>query len=366
MKRFLTMCCLCALTLPWTGVIWGQDAAAKDRKKSITVYPVVLNSGAPVPGLPADMPNRIAEVIGVVLERDGMKDTELADAAFVPPEKTDLAKSAEAFAQYVKERNLNTEYALYGQFFGTPGKGIDEIRIVVADRQGKVILSEQRNKEQLQQPGEERIDPMSASCGLVERVRGLWGLADVNEGDVPEGKLEKRLKEKSGMPPASEFEEMKKRLDVLKEKVKTGKIAVYPIHIWLDKSDQSGAVQLAKMINESGVCQAITTDADPNLKIKGNINEQIILWDTARAFRDFLRKNPPPADYALLASYVAVSPDGKREAGAVHLILCDKAGDWVLVDFQNDHHADFQSIAPKTADDCNRLAVVRLKSHLSK
>ncbi len=299
----------------------------------------------------------------MVLERDGMKDIELADAAFVPPEKADLAKTAEAFGQYVKERNLNTEYAVYGQFFGTPGKGIDEIRIVVADRQGKIVLSEQRNKEQLQQPGEERIDPMTASCQLVERIRGLWGLADVNEGDAPEGKLEKRLKEKSGIPPTSEFEEMKKRLDALKEKIKTSKITVYPIHIWLDKGDESGAVQLAKMISESGVCRAKTADADPNLKIKGNMNEQIILWDTARAFRDFIRKNPPSTEYALLASY-AVSPDGKHEAGAVHLVLCNKAGDWVLVDFQNNHHEDFQSIAPKTVDDCNRLAVVRLKHRL--
>ena len=156
---------------------------------------------------------------------------------------------------------------------------------------------------------------------------------------------------------------MKKRQNTLKANAASSKVTVYPIHLW-GGSHTSAAGQLAKLINEAKIFQAEVTDANPNLNIKGNSNEQKILWDTARAFRDFLRKNPPPTDYALLASY-AVSPDGKHEAGAVHLVLCDKSGDWVLVDFQNDHHEDFQSIAPKTVEDCNRLAVMRLKTRLS-
>ena len=88
--------------------------------------------------------------------------------------------------------------------------------------------------------------------------------------------------------------------------------------------------------------------------------------DTARAFRDFLRKNPPETGYALLADYgIGKSESGKTTVGAVHLIVCDRQGDWVLVDYQNSHHADFQEIDPRSRDDCNRLAARRLKSRLS-
>jgi hypothetical protein len=121
------------------------------------------------------------------------------------------------------------------------------------------------------------------------------------------------------------------------------------------------------MLNEQGVCQAEASETDPKLKIQGDPNEQKILWDTARAFRDFVRNNPPTTEYALLADYgISPASDGKQQANHVHLILCDRAGDWVLADYQNSHHPDFQSIAPKSRDDCCRLAVKRLKGCLSK
>ena len=41
-----------------------------------------------------------------------------------------------------------------------------------------------------------------------------------------------------------------------------------------------------------------------------------------------------------------------------------RAGDWVIVDFQNDHWEDFQSIDPKTKEDCNRLVVRRMKGYM--
>ena len=62
------------------------------------------------------------------------------------------------------------------------------------------------------------------------------------------------------------------------------------------------------------------------------------------------------ADYGLRDA-----TDGAQRAHHVHIILCNRAGDWVLVDFQNSHHADFQGIDPKTVDDCNQLVVLRAK-----
>jgi len=92
---------------------------------------------------------------------------------------------------------------------------------------------------------------------------------------------------------------------------------------------------------------------------KGNV--QKVLWDTARAFRDFVRKNPPATDYVAFADYGL----SDTQVHYVHLIICDRAGDWVLIEMQNSHHPDFQRLAPESAADCNRLVVARLKNWLS-
>ena len=51
--------------------------------------------------------------------------------------------------------------------------------------------------------------------------------------------------------------------------------------------------------------------------------------------------------------------------GAVHWILCDQRGDWVMVDFQNSHHGDFQELTPESVEDCLELVKVRLKKRLA-
>ncbi len=92
-------------------------------------------------------------------------------------------------------------------------------------------------------------------------------------------------------------------------------------------------------------------------------NEQKPLWELARAFQKHVKRNPPEADYALLADYM-MDPRAGRGAWAVHFVICDRDGEWVIVDFQNNHHGDFQSIDPKTFDDCGRLVAKRLEGYL--
>jgi hypothetical protein len=293
-----------------------------------------------------------------------MKEIEIADTEFSPPEKADLTKVAEAFGQFVRSRKLSTEYALYGQFLGTPGKGVDEIRLVVVDRQGKVVLSERRDREQLSRLGEERVDLLIAGYHLVCRLQGLWGLADPNRNDAPEGKMAKLAAEKSGLPPKSEREAMKSRLDGLKKTVKTSTVAVFPVRV-SGKGDAQAAGRLAEMLTNEGLGRAEPASTDPKLEIKPNTNQMRIAWDIARAFQDFLRKNPPVADYALLADYaIGRTADGKTGVAGVQLILCDQKGGWVLVTLRNSHHPDFQRINPQSPDDCNRLVVEVMKNDL--
>ena len=330
---------------------------ASATAKSVTVFPIVLNSGKPISGVPANMSKQSAELVGLFLERGGVKEIEIADTQFSPSEKDDLVKLAEAFGQFVRSRNLRTEYALYGQFLGTPGKGVDEIRLVVVDRQGKIVLSERRDQQQLAQLGEKKVDPMIASYHLVCRLQGLWGLADPNRKDAPEGKMARLWVEKSALPPKSEQEAVTVRLNGLKKRIKTSTVAVFPVRV-SGKSDEQVAARLAAMVTKEGCGRAVPVSTDPKLDIKPNTNQTRIVWDIARAFRDFLRKNPPATDYALLADYgIGRTPAGKTEVGGVQFIVCDRKGDWVLVTGRNSHQPDFQQIDPQSPDDCNRLVV---------
>ena len=197
---------------------------------------------------------------------------------------------------------------------------------------------------------------------MVCQLREFWGLADPEEKDAPEGKMAKLWAEKSGLPPKSEREAIESRLNAVKKTFKTSTVAVYPIRV---ESGTQVAARLAEMLTQEGLCRAEASSTDPKLPIQGSTNQTRILWDTARAFRDFLRKNPPAADYALFANYgIGRSSDGKTVVGGIQFILCDRSGDWVLLELQNDHHSDFQRIDPQSPDDCNRLVTESLKNRL--
>jgi hypothetical protein len=91
-------------------------------------------------------------------------------------------------------------------------------------------------------------------------------------------------------------------------------------------------------------------------------NEMKVLWDLAREFRDYAKKNPVDADYVLYADY-RFNPQ-RWQAGFVHFVVCDRQGEWVLVDMQNSHHPDYQSIKPTSREDCDKLLLKRLEHHL--
>ena len=303
--------------------------------KSVTVYPIILNSGAPMPGVSADMSKHMAELVGLFLERGGMKETEIADAKFIPPQDADLAKAAEAFGQFVQSQNLKTEYAIYGQFLGTPGKGADEIRLIVVNRQGKVVLTKRLDRQQLLLKQllsrEKTIDPMLACYYAFGQLQGFWGLADPNRKDAPEGKMAKLWAEKSGLPPKAEQQAMQARLKTLKQTIKTSTIAVF-VQVSGTSSDAKAADALAELLTHGGLGHAEAIRAELKFEIKPNNNQVRVISDTAKAFQDFLRKNPPATDYALLAEYgIGRFPDGRTAVDGIGLIVCDRHGNWVLV-----------------------------------
>ncbi|NNE07693.1 MAG: hypothetical protein HKN20_03940 [Gemmatimonadetes bacterium] len=99
----------------------------------------------------------------------------------------------------------------------------------------------------------------------------------------------------------------------------------------------------------------------PLLKGEGWPNEMAVLWIFARAAREQVREQPQGSGYALFADYW-FAPDGR--VWAVHFVVCDQNGDWVIVDMQNSHHEDFRKIDPKDIADCDRIVQERLAMYL--
>jgi hypothetical protein len=138
-------------------------------------------------------------------------------------------------------------------------------------------------------------------------------------------------------------------------------VIVYPARVGGDHTDQSSATRLSKLLNEAKLCQATVAKTGPVLEGEGWPNEMRVLWLFAHAAREYARQHPADSDYVLFADYWD-SP--RKTTWAVHFVVCDRAGDWVIVDLQNSHHPDFQRINPKTLADGDRLMLERLKTYL--
>ena len=115
------------------------------------------------------------------------------------------------------------------------------------------------------------------------------------------------------------------------------------MYLWLCKAQPAKQPLLLK-----------ASQADPN--------EMKVLWDLAREFRDYARKNPTNADYVLYAHYV-FNPQ-HWEQGFVHFIVCDRKGEWVNADLQNSHHHAYRTAKPISRDDCDRILLERLRWYL--
>lgn len=170
------------------------------------------------------------------------------------------------------------------------------------------------------------------------------------------------MEERNGLPPESEREALPERQKSFKETRQKASIAIFPGRV-AGASIAANAEELAKMITDAGLCKSVFAAQSPLLKTsQADPSEMKVLWDLARAFKEYVKKNPSDADYTLYADYV-FNPE-KWEQGYVHFVVCDRNGEWVIVDLQNSHHPDYQEVKPRSREDCNRLLVKRLTGYL--
>ncbi len=320
---------------------------------SLTVLPVILA------GQPFD---RVAEVVGLLLEQQGLKNIELGAIPFAPASGTEMEKLASSLGEFVKKNPITTEFALYAEYNGSRQIGLVELRAVVVDKAGQLVWMDRQGAQDEAMQRLESKEPMTISVLLAERLSPALGLNEETAKTAQPGKMARRMEERSGLPPESERARLPERQKLLKESRQKVTLAIFPARIG-GAVNAASAIELAAMINSAGLCKSAPAVQSPLLKAsQAEPNEMKILWDLAREFREYGKKNPADADYTLYADY-GFNPE-QWEQGFVHFVVCDRSGEWVIVDMQNAHQPDYQSVKPRSREDCNRLLVQRLQGYL--
>lgn len=324
-------------------------AAPLPSNASVTVFPVLL-AGRPH----ADAAN----VVGILLERGGLQQVELAAATFTPDANQDFAAQNAAFGAFVAQHGVPTDYALLASYHGSP-RGVTEVRGTLVDKQGRLVCCERLVPGDVAFDRSKPGDPMDCSVLLVQQLRGPLRLDDPTRAGAPEGKLAARMKQKSGVPPEAEFTAMRERLAAWKQAGRPS-VLVYPPRVG-DEFPAEAARTLAAAIEKTGAARATAVAAPLPFAATPSSNEQQVLWSAARSIQQAVRQAPPLADYVLCADFLMARD---QPAGAVHTFVLTPAGEFVIVDFQNSHHADFQRLPPTSLAACCELVALRLANSL--
>jgi hypothetical protein len=337
---------------------------AEGAEASVTVFPVAIWATNKPEKRVGGIGQDAGKVLGVLLEQAGMGNLEVADSVFVLPADVDFDESPGRFGEFVRANPIKTDYALYAEIVGQTGNPpqFKEVRSVIVNKAGEAVWLDRQTRDDR---AFKRAKPgclMSCCVLLSERVRKQLRIPRSARDDSGEGRLARMFAESAPGADKAERNAMEKRQAVMKKAGRGVKVAVYPVRFSDEEVSQESAAQLVGLLNKKKLCKAEAVDSPLRVEIKPNHNEQKLLWDLADAFQAHIRQNPPESDYALLADYMMSRQ--KNRAHAVHFVVCDRAGEWVIVDFQNNHHGDFQSIDPKAPEDCGRLVAKRLKGYL--
>lgn len=314
------------------------------RKSSVTVMPVRIGGA---------MRRDVAGVVGLSCERGGVDRVALADTAFPVTEETAFADAVVGLGRHVREHPIATEHALFAWIVGTHATGVQEVRVAVVDRTGEIVWCDR------QRAGDPRFDkspprnPMTCAVFVWEAYRDRFGIRGPGRDDGP---IARQWAARSGLPSDAERTAMRDRRAAFAKAGAGARVAVSAVQIGA-AVDAAAAKELVAALGTGRVCAASLGTAAPHVALEAGPNQQKRLWDFARAVRTWVRAHPPAADYSLHAEYV-FAPDGR--VWGVHVVLCDRDGQWVDVALANEHHADFRAIAPTSTAGCAKLVAGRL------
>jgi len=318
---------------------------------SIEIYPIML----------VDEPSvKVSEVMALMLEQKGMERIDVNSNPFTPNVDQSFDEQAREFADFVSQQSMETDYALYAAYLGSPDTGVDEVRGFMADGEGQIVWSEQQTKDDAEFKRSNPTNPMSCCVFLVDQLDEPLNLGSGSESSS-EGKWVKHWRTSSLAPSDDEIALMEAREEVLSQSVPDVTIHVYPVRVDQQEKqwDPRSAIELAALLNEKGMANATAVETPIEFTYEPDSNEQKVLWSAARTIRELVGEQQPKADYVLFAHFMLSPRDGKVRA--VHMFLVEPDGDWVLTEFQNSHHPEFQAISPDSVSHCCDLVLVLLE-----
>lgn len=325
-----------------------------------------LGPKAPLTLLPVTLLGRpdanVADALGLVLERMGMSDLEVAATAFAPQKDTPWAEIPALLCAHVKTLEAKDKrYFLYGEFLGTPKTGPEQVRFVVVDANGALLIDDVQGKSDrdFKRTAGRDPDPLGCATLVGERLFARAGWSK-QIGAVKDGKFQQRWQQKSGVPDKAELAQMQQRKQALRGGLAQARFVLFPT-VTVAGHEDSSAERLAEACGKALELKGAAAIAATKLSFPPSSNEQKRLWDLARELRKAVLKTPIDADYALVAD---IGVDEHEGPHWLHLAICNKAGELVLVDMLNDQSPIFAKAKPKSLADAERLAVERLTALL--
>jgi hypothetical protein len=326
---------------------------SRGTEASLTILPVRLGGrqSEPQTAEARDFREGITEIVGLMLEKKGLRNIELGKAAFDPKDTTDAVGLAAALAEFVKQHPVTTEYVLYAEMRA------DGLSAIVVDKTGAVVWTDQVTaQEEPFKAG--RPEPMAICLCLAYRLGPQLGLNQRTAQAAKPGKFARLMAERSGLPPEEERAALPERQAEMKKALPKATLVVLGVRVRSVENAPraASAAELAEAITDAGLCKA--EPAKHSLLLKASQedpNEAKVMWDLAREFRDYVRKNPTDADYVLYADY-RFNPEHWRQ-GYVHFIVCDRKGEWVFAEVVNSHFPAYQNVKPTSRNDCDKVLI---------
>jgi hypothetical protein len=303
----------------------------------------------------------VAEALGLVLERHGMPALEVAAVGFDP---RDLAWDAvpAAFGAHVRAHAGGAAaggHALYAEFLGDPRSGPTEVRFVVVDAAGALVIADRQTPVDatFRRTAGADPDPLGCAACVAERLFEVAGWKKVS-GGVRDGRFAAMWERKSGMPDRKERAAMNERAAALRKSLADATFAVFAPAGAGDAA--AAAASFAAAVQRALACKSVTAVATA-LVVPPAQNQQKRLYDLAGALRASVRNRPIAAAHAI-AVEMGFADDGS--AGFCNVVVVNRAGELVLAEFQNDQHALWQRLLPRTPADGERLAAAMLAKAL--
>jgi len=330
------------------------DAAAAEalraagRDASLAVLPTEVVGRA--------MP-QVGEVVALLLERGGMTHLELPESTFTAPSEAGPAAAGVAFGAFVREHPVASDFALFTDFGGSSATGFESVTALIVDRQGRVAWCDRAAKGDAAFDRARIREPMDACVFVVERLRPALNLGDPRSGSAPAGPIAERMRRAGGVPDSKELDAIAGRTKAFCAKRATATIAICPTRVNGAFSEESAATIARELAAAHWTVPAPTADG-PRAPRPSTMNQQQVAWSLARELSAWTRTHAPDAEYALMADYLI----GEKGVLGVQFAICDRKGEIVMVDVQNDHQKAFKSIAPRDAAQCDRLVAQQVKA----